>query len=56
MQEGRLFEDKARIGIQHRAAEEMSEESIESAPKPPPEAAALVKTQKFLLKNFLKIN
>nr|CAD2126844.1 unnamed protein product [Meloidogyne enterolobii] len=42
MQEGRLFEDKARIGIQHRAAEEMSEESIESAPKPPPEAAALV--------------
>ncbi|KAL7077132.1 hypothetical protein ACQ4LE_004050 [Meloidogyne hapla] len=42
MQEGRLFEDKARIGIQHRAAEEMSEESIESVPKPPPEAGALV--------------
>jgi len=55
MQEGRLFEDKARIGIQHRAAEEMSEESIESAPKPPPEAAALVKTKISFKKIFQKI-
>ncbi|KAF7638940.1 hypothetical protein Mgra_00001463 [Meloidogyne graminicola] len=42
MQEGRLFEDKARIGIQPRTAEEMSEESIESVHKPPIEISALV--------------
>jgi hypothetical protein len=43
MQEGHIFEDKARIGIKSRAAEEMSEESIESMPKPLPETGALVK-------------
>jgi hypothetical protein len=42
LQEGRLFEDKTRIGIQPKAALEMSDdqESVESAPKPPPEALA----------------
>ena len=53
MQEGRLFEDKARIGIQPRAAEEMSEESVESVPKPPSEAAALV-INKYFFKKFNK--
>lgn len=54
MQEGRLFEDRTRIGIQPVAVLEMSDdqESVESAPKAPPEALAHVREGISYLPNF----